>query len=472
MMKDANDRVLGGGDKVKGAIRSLIHKLKERPKNALKKWRLFVEAVKKGKVLDAVKAQKLAACLARVPLRRMKDGAERILGDGSRVKGAMRSLIHKLVQQPKTAIAKWLEFVSAVKKHTILDAYRATKLKLTLSNITRAILQDSFVGTVRPKTVIPERVIKKVKSMFAIHLLATKDERGMKSRRLRKWKGEITHKKAERLVRKGCTSFIFKTPLSYQSCFWRWKLVAGGDQLVFPNQVTFIRKVAGVLDKVQRNSVLSGYTIMRLLHTHQYDSAQFSGTRTSHGLRPSDELMASQFQLNSDSPQRAPIREIPAQERALRLSEELRSQREETDFEEDVEVNPGTISSIAYNKFSSNELSVVKQVGAVEVLGLMVRGVRARFLASGFISIRDEWIIHDLKEDNQILMDDMAKLQEGNEKLLDTFKESSRNFEILAKKLDMMRTERVIRVLEKVSEQLPTYEAFLMLKANAGMLIG
>jgi len=107
----------------------------------------------------------------------------------------------------------------------------------------------------------------------------------------------------------------------------------------------------------------------------------------------------------------------------------------------------------------------------MEVLGLVTRGVRARHLASAFISIKDEWVIHDLKEDNQILMDDMAKLQEGNEKLLETFKDSSRNFEVLARKLDIMRTERVVRVLEKVGQQLPAYEAFLMLKANAGMLL-
>jgi hypothetical protein len=136
--------------------------------------------------------------------------------------------------------------------------------------------------------------------------------------------------------------------------------------------------------------------------------------------------------------------------------------------EEEEEVNTGSISTIAHNKFSPGELRVVKQVGGVEVLGLVLKSIISRNLATTLTRIRSEKTIQELNEDNQLLMADMNQLRDQNKELVDAFVTSSQNFLILEKKLDMMRTERVVRVLEKVREQLPAYEAFLILKIHTG----
>jgi len=105
----------------------------------------------------------------------------------------------------------------------------------------------------------------------------------------------------------------------------------------------------------------------------------------------------------------------------------------------------------------------------METLGLLLRTVFVRNKVAAFVSIRDEAELNEMKECNDLLMGDMANLQEGNKQIMEAFKESTYNLEALSRKLDVMRTERVIKVLDKVRTVLPAYEAFLMIKLHAGL---
>ena len=142
-LKGASDRILGDGSRIKGALRGLLKKLMEKPKVSLQKWRLYVEAVKKGKVLDAVRAQKLAACLTRIPARILRDANDRILGDGSKVKGVMRGIMKKITEKPKQALLRWRLYVEDVKKGKVLNAVKAQKLAVSLSRIPVRIVKDA-----------------------------------------------------------------------------------------------------------------------------------------------------------------------------------------------------------------------------------------------------------------------------------------------------------------------------------------
>ena len=143
IMKDGNDRILGGGSKIKGVLRGIMKKLSDKPKSAFAKWRKFVESIKKGKILDNVKAQKLAVCLAKIPVRILKDGNDRILGGGSKIKGVLRGIIKKLAQKPKTAFERWRLFVNEIKKGKILDNVKAQKLAVCLAKIPVRRVKDA-----------------------------------------------------------------------------------------------------------------------------------------------------------------------------------------------------------------------------------------------------------------------------------------------------------------------------------------
>jgi uncharacterized membrane protein len=120
------------------------------------------------------------------------------------------------------------------------------------------------------------------------------------------------------------------------------------------------------------------------------------------------------------------------------------------------------------NKLTGQEVRIVRQMGAMETLGLVLRTAFVRNKVAAFVSIRDEAELNEMKECNDLLMGDMANLQEGNKQIMDAFKESTINLEALSRKLDVMRTERVVKVLDKVKMVLPAYEAFLMIKLHAG----
>ena len=52
---------------------------------------------------------------SKVSLRTLKDTSERILGDGSKVKGAIKKIFMTLQRMPKTAIEQWKKYNSSYK---------------------------------------------------------------------------------------------------------------------------------------------------------------------------------------------------------------------------------------------------------------------------------------------------------------------------------------------------------------------
>ena len=71
-LKDAVARIIGQGDKVKGMLKNLDNKLKKIPRDALKNWKDFNENVKRGAILDGLKARELKHLLEKIPLRTLK----------------------------------------------------------------------------------------------------------------------------------------------------------------------------------------------------------------------------------------------------------------------------------------------------------------------------------------------------------------------------------------------------------------
>ncbi|OMJ89188.1 hypothetical protein SteCoe_8740 [Stentor coeruleus] len=148
-LKDANNRILGEGDKIKGAIRRIIIQLNKNTRVAYNSWKDFVKAVNDKNIFDNERAGKLQRALERVPRRVLKLSSNRILGEGNQALGALRRLAISCNKLPKKAIEKWREFITGCRHGHLMDNIRSQKLKYALTSIPRRVSFDIFDRLVR-----------------------------------------------------------------------------------------------------------------------------------------------------------------------------------------------------------------------------------------------------------------------------------------------------------------------------------
>ena len=51
-----------------------------------------MESLRKGEILDSMKAEKLKNALRKIPIRTLRDSYQRILGNGNKTAGALKNL--------------------------------------------------------------------------------------------------------------------------------------------------------------------------------------------------------------------------------------------------------------------------------------------------------------------------------------------------------------------------------------------
>ena len=120
---------------VKVAIKRIDDILKRKPKEAFDRWRKYVHAVNNNEILDGIRTQKLLKALNKVPVRTMRDATQRILGDGNKVKGAIKKIYSAMQRMPKVALEKWKKYIIACKNKDFFDNLRSAKLLNCLSRI-------------------------------------------------------------------------------------------------------------------------------------------------------------------------------------------------------------------------------------------------------------------------------------------------------------------------------------------------
>ena len=145
VVKDAFQRVIGDGSKVKGALKTFFSKILKKPKFALEKWRSYIQACKSSNMLDAIRSHKLHASLLRIPIRITKDTCQRILGGGNKIKGAFKTMVEASKAKPKQALQKWSKYIQGIKDKSFMDNIRSERLKYVLTNLTRKRMRDSYL---------------------------------------------------------------------------------------------------------------------------------------------------------------------------------------------------------------------------------------------------------------------------------------------------------------------------------------
>lgn len=140
--RDGLKRIVGQGNIVTGVLKQLDQRLRQIPREALQKWKGYVNHVKTGAILDNLRAEKLNTTLNKIPVRVLKDTHHRIIGQGNLVMGVLKDLENRLRQIPRDALRKWRVYVTHVKTGAILDSLRAERLKTSLNSIPQRVMKD------------------------------------------------------------------------------------------------------------------------------------------------------------------------------------------------------------------------------------------------------------------------------------------------------------------------------------------
>ena len=145
VIKDCCARVLGGGDKIKGAIKSIISRIIKMPKVALYKWKNYIVACNSKTLFDGIRSHKLNICLTRIPRRVIKDVSQRILGEGNKIKGAIKSIFEASKKRPKYAFVKWNKYIQEFKEKKFLDAMKTQKLKFSMTSLVKRTMRNTYL---------------------------------------------------------------------------------------------------------------------------------------------------------------------------------------------------------------------------------------------------------------------------------------------------------------------------------------
>jgi hypothetical protein len=67
----------------------------------------------------------LKECLEKIPNRIVKDGYERIVGDGSKLKGVIKRMLKQYEKRGYDAFKKWKKYIELQKTMGLLNAIKA-----------------------------------------------------------------------------------------------------------------------------------------------------------------------------------------------------------------------------------------------------------------------------------------------------------------------------------------------------------
>ena len=147
---DTKNRIFGGGDKVKGVLKSITTVLKKKSKVTFTKWTKYIQRVKTKEILDNKNSAQLRWSLNQLLQRNLKDASARILGNGNKIKGIVKNVVLHIKKRPRNALKKWLKFADDCDKKVLLSGIVSQKLKNSLDRVTRRTLKDAtqrIIGT-------------------------------------------------------------------------------------------------------------------------------------------------------------------------------------------------------------------------------------------------------------------------------------------------------------------------------------
>jgi hypothetical protein len=143
-IRDGFERIVGDGDKLKGVIKRMLKQYEKRAHDAFKKWKQWLADSKSRGLLNAIKARQLKEMLEKIPSRTIRDGFERVVGDGSKLKGVIKRMLKQYEKRAFDAFKKWKQWLADSKSRGLLNAIKARELKEKLERIPSRTIRDGF----------------------------------------------------------------------------------------------------------------------------------------------------------------------------------------------------------------------------------------------------------------------------------------------------------------------------------------
>jgi hypothetical protein len=122
---------------------------KEGKKKVLTSWKVYVEQCKKSILFDQVRTEKLRNHLKMIDRRVLKMSIERILGDGSRVKGSLRRLFMNMEKTRVISFQEWKTETFKSRHQVTVTKLRAKKFTEILTSMTNKkfrVITDKVTG--------------------------------------------------------------------------------------------------------------------------------------------------------------------------------------------------------------------------------------------------------------------------------------------------------------------------------------
>lgn len=156
-LRDATQRIIGEGDKAKGALRRLIQKVQKKPKKAFDKWRNYLSDLSKRNLIHKLRGQKLKENMLRIGKRPIIGILKNLVMDKNKIKGAINTVINNLASKPKQVIKKWKSAVQYIRERALIDFFRGEKLSTFAEKLVQRTRNDTF-GRVTGKNSNPQMV--------------------------------------------------------------------------------------------------------------------------------------------------------------------------------------------------------------------------------------------------------------------------------------------------------------------------
>ncbi len=252
-------------------------------------------------------------------------------------------------------------------------------------------------------------------------------------------------------MKKTTSKMMVFVSVNYESAFWKWKYIVTktGFQTVPKHSLAFKRFILIGTNYQQRLQQYSFYKVAL------YYRSMLSGGKLSfpQKIAHMNKYSRDFSQDDSDRP----------------LSNLLNTSKSD--------VNPSSITQIATNKLSKEEVTSLNQAGAFELMASQIKSAKARRTSwalafmiaySKQISLYDtertNFIeqINELRFEKHSLLEDNTTLRHHNEVLIENLEKANTEFHSLSLNLDNMRLVRMVRVVSKMIE-IPIAEAFMRL---------
>ncbi|OMJ79726.1 hypothetical protein SteCoe_20206 [Stentor coeruleus] len=457
-IRDAIERVLGDGSRVKGSLRRMMFQIHKCKMLSLQKWKDWFMRTRAKEAERKIKGFQLKIILRKVPDRTLRSAVDRVIGNGTRAIGAIRRMMAHIKSRCNNAFHIWKDFLSMKKERDMKRAIKLKSLTDLIMQRTSRIMIDSIIGDCRIRRLLTKlvnnykivqknaldllwgrvekiRTIRKVNSAYFVFKTLVALAKKVVTARFMYWKN-LEYLRKRRIIRKTLGKLIQNTSISYEIGFWKWKFVISrtGTQLNPKHSLFFKRLFIITSNYTNRLTQFALFKIVLNFKAHPMS-----------------------VKLNLPKTLASMMKGSPDNEMMFHTPEtKIRSKLE---FYDDF----STVSTVQSALNKDNTLRI-KQKGAVQVLYFDICKVVNRKMSVVFASL-DAYVkkfgvidqeksrlvqqINELRYEKHSLLEDNNTLRVHNDTLISRLEKNTLDIQQIHLNLDLVKIASMVKIVKR-----------------------